>query len=231
MFRVWLLKEYWTPIECSNGEFSIHVSTWWFCSNALIISTWEYTSGTNYKQIDNSYEDNCTLDFRLSKESIAETAHVVGSLERVWSNSTLLTKEQLATLPRHHEKMWVFRRCIIDGVLFHSRSYKRVIARNDYTVEFQHLENTHYGSIHTYAKVEEKCLRAVCSDKKCFCDLPCHYFAIVEVLEKDDEQLPSYRGRTVVSHITRVKSSNRYMMYMMCLPINVHCYLYNLLTV
>ena len=150
------------------------------------------------------------LDFRSIKESIGENTHVVGSLERVWSNSTLLTEEQLSTLPMHRGKMWVFRRCLIDGILFHSKSYKRVIARNDYSVKFQHLDNMHYGSIHVYVKVEEKCQKALCNYQKCSCHLPCHYFAIVEVLDKDDEQLPTYRGRTVVTHITKVKTSNRY---------------------
>lgn len=135
---------------------------------------------------------------------------MVGSLERVWSNSTLLSKDQLATLPTNYGKMWVFRRSIIGGVLFHSKSYKRVIARNDYTVEFPHLNDMHYGSIQTYVKVEEKCGKAICNDQKCSCQLPRHYFAIVEILEKDAEQLPRYRGRTVVNHITRVKTSNRY---------------------
>ena len=74
---------------------------------------------------------------------------MVGSLERVWSNSTLLTKDQLATLPTSYGKMWVFRRSIIGGVLFHRKSYKRVIERNDYTVEFRHLNDMHYGSIQT----------------------------------------------------------------------------------
>lgn len=151
-----------------------------------------------------------TLDFRSTKEGIGQNAHVLGSLERLWSNSTLLTEEQLATLPMHQGKMWVFRHCLIGGVLFHSKSYKWVIARNDYTVKFQHLDNIHYGSIHVYVKVEEKCQKALCNYQKCSCHLPCHYFAIVEVLEKDDEQLPTYRGRTVVNHITKVKTSNRY---------------------
>ena len=104
----------------------------------------------------------------------------------------------------------MFRRCLIDGILFHSKSYKRVIARNDYSVKFQHLDNMHYGSIHVYVKVEEKCQKALCNYQKCSCHLPCHYFAILEVLDKDDEQLPTYRGRTVVNHITKVKTSNRY---------------------
>ena len=59
----------------------------------------------------------------------------------------------------------------------------------------KHLNETYFGSIHTYAKVEEKCLKAVCSEEKCYCDVACHYFAIVEVLEKEEEQLPMYRGQ------------------------------------
>lgn len=136
------------------------------------------------------------------KEDIGENAHVVASLECIWSNSTFLTEEQLATLPMHRGKMWVFRCCLIGGVLFHSKSYKWVIARNDYSVKFQHLDNMHYGSIHVYVKVEEKCQKALYNYQKCSCHLPCNYFAIVEVLERDDEQLLTYRGRTVVNHIT-----------------------------
>ena len=147
---------------------------------------------------------------RSTKESIAETTHVIGALERVWSNSVLITKDQLATLPANNGKVWVFRRCLIGGVVFHSESYKRVIARNDYTIQFQHLDNKLFGSIQTYAKVEEKCRKALCDNKKCSCYLPSHYFAIVEILDQAEEQLPRYRDRTVVNHITRVKKSGRY---------------------
>lgn len=154
---------------------------------------------------------NFYLSFRSLKEKINEKAHVLGSLERVWGGSTLLSEKQLATLPKLHSKMWVFRRCLMDGVLYHSKSYKRVVARNDYTVEFQDLEgNKSFGTVHTYVKVQEKCLKAMGWEKKCCCNLASQYFAIVEVLERDDQQLPKYRERTVVSHITRVKRSNRY---------------------
>lgn len=154
--------------------------------------------------------DYFTLQLRSTKESITETVHVVGSLERLWSGSTLLHEKQLATLPRHKGKMWVFRRCLVDGVLYHSKSYKRVVARNDYTVEFQQMDNNYYGTVHTYVKVQDKCLKAICSQQQCCCDLASQYLAIVKVLEQDVEQLPKYRGRTVVHHITKVKTSNRY---------------------
>ena len=45
--------------------------------------------------------DYFTLQLRSTKESITETVHVVGSLEHLWSGSTLLCEKQLATLPRH----------------------------------------------------------------------------------------------------------------------------------
>lgn len=139
---------------------------------------------------------------------------MVGSLERVWKNSTLLDQEELAAMPQHHGKMWVFRRCIVNGILFHSRSYERVVARNDYTVECYHQDTIYYGSIHTYVKVEERCLNAMCNQMKtCNCALACKYYAFLEVLEIDDEQLPKYRGRKVVDHIIRVKASNRCVKY------------------
>ena len=145
------------------------------------------------------------------KESINESARVLGSPERVWSGSALLSENQLAALPKSRGKMWVFRRCLVDGVLYRSKSYKRVVAWNDFTVEFQELEGSKsYGSVHIYVKVQEKCIKATCSEQKCCCNLASQYFAIVEVLERDKEQLPKYRERTVVNHITRIKTSNRY---------------------
>lgn len=167
-------------------------------------------------------DDSFHLQYRSLKERISENAHVLGSLERVWSGSTLLSEKQLATLPRHYNRMWVFRRCLVDGVLYHSLSYKRVVARNDFTVEFQDMEGrTSYGTVETYVKVQEKCLKAMCSDGKCCCTLASQYFAIVEVLQQDDEQLPKYRERTVVSHITRVKTSNRYMVVILILDMTL----------
>ena len=171
----------------------------------------------------------------MPKESIAETAHVVCSLERVWKNSTLLDQEDLAAMPQHHGKMWVFRRCIVNGILFHSKSYKRVVARNDYTVECYHKDTIYYGSIHTYVKVEEKCLNTMCNRMKtCYCALSCKYYAILEVLDIDDEQLPKYRGRKVVDHIIRVKASNRcvkcslFLCYQECLDFGIQCVLQNI---
>lgn len=46
--------------------------------------------------------------------------------------------------------MWVFRRCFINGVFFYSKSYKRVVVKNDYIVEFYYKDNIYYGLIYIY---------------------------------------------------------------------------------
>lgn len=72
-----------------------------------------------------------------------------------------LTEKQPATLPKSCSKMWVFCHCLVDGVLYHSRSYKGVVALNDFTIKFQELEGSKsHGSVHIYFKVQEKCTKA-----------------------------------------------------------------------
>ena len=148
----------------------------------------------------------------MLKERISDDLYVIGSLNRMWANSRLISTEQLAALPRRHGKLWLFKRCFIRGVVFHSESYKRVVARNDYTVEFQDLKhNTCYGSIQTFVKVQEKCLKLICSATKCFCKLSSRYLAIIGILNLDDNQLSRYRGHKLVTHIFKVKESDRYL--------------------
>ncbi|XP_020905918.1 uncharacterized protein LOC110244095 [Exaiptasia diaphana] len=148
-------------------------------------------------------------NIRSVRESIAPGANIVGSLERIWGNSKLLTEEQLAALPRNYGKMWAFKRCLLNGVMLHSKSYKRVTARNDYTVEFEYRNQLCYGLIQIYVKVEDKCHRALCHEQRCDCELPTYYYAIVDLLEKDNEQLPKYKEMTLVNHIVKVKETNR----------------------
>ena len=52
---------------------------------------------------------------------------------------------------------------------------------DDYTVEFQHLDDMHYGSIHTYVKVEEKCWNTLCNEKKSSYHLPCQCGSVQNV--------------------------------------------------
>lgn len=49
-----------------------------------------------YEHLTNKHYSNSSL-----KESISENVHVIGSLERLWRNSALLTDEKRNTLPQH----------------------------------------------------------------------------------------------------------------------------------
>ena len=118
------------------------------------------------------------------------------------------------SLPNNSGKIWLFRRFLIGGTLFHSASYRRVVARNDYTVEFEMNGVKNFGTIQVYVKVEDKCFRVRCRDgQKCFCELACSYFALIETLVEDDQQLPRFRNNVVVNHIRKVNPSNRYTAY------------------
>lgn len=148
--------------------------------------------------------------FSTFKKEIADGIYILGSLERIWSNSQLLTKVQLATLPKNREKVWLFKRCFIKGVVFHSEQYKRVVARNDYTVTFcDNNDQLCYGSIQTFVQVEYKCSKAVCSFGKCSCEVDTRYFVIVGVLDVCEAQLPTYRSHKLVNHIIKVYPSKR----------------------
>lgn len=107
--------------------------------------------------------------------------------------------------------MWIFKRCQLEGVIYHSKCYKRVTARNNFTVAFSDGQNSLYGSVLSYVKVEEMCHSAECQDNLCTCALPRRYFALVEVLESDPTIiLPKVSRIPVIKHIVRVKPSQRY---------------------
>ncbi|CAB4028732.1 Hypothetical predicted protein [Paramuricea clavata] len=151
---------------------------------------------------------------RKGHRTCSKKERISGSLERVWSNSKLLSKEQLNSLPNNSGKIWLFRRFLIGGTLFHSASYRRVVAGNDYTVEFEMNGVKNFGTIQIYVKVEDKCFRLRCRDgQKCFCELACSYFALIETLVEDDQQLPMFGNNVVVNHIRKVNPSNRYTAY------------------
>ena len=164
-------------------------------------SVWPFSAC--YMRVKQSYTDEF---FRLSskKESITENAHVVGALERLWSNSEVFSKEQLRSLP-HAESM--------GHAMYHSWAQ----VTEEYlpemiipSVECEDDGNLLIGWIQTYARCDEKCRNAKCSIvNECSCYLPCHYHALIENLEEDDQQLPKFRNKVVVNHIKKVRSLNR----------------------
>ena len=55
-------------------------------------------------------------------------------------------------------KIWFFKTCQIDGVIYHSGRYKRVPARTNSTIYFSRKKESRNGSIlDNYVKVQDQC--------------------------------------------------------------------------
>lgn len=140
---------------------------------------------------------------RTIGEQIAEGTFVIGSLERVWDNSSLLTVKEREAVGAV-SKIWIFRRAKLYGAEFQSSFYKRSTARNNFTIVYERNGKLHYGSIEKFAKYQAKCTTMSCQYKECSCELSFHYVALIKKMRKHPCQLPLYEGIKVINHITRV---------------------------
>ena len=138
--------------------------------------------------------------------------HVIGGLKRLWAESSLLSEQQIAVLNQtgNWEKQWVFCRCQVNGMVYQCEGYKRVTARNNFTVAFVMDNTLVYGSIKTYVKVAEGCRNVQCTERNCHCEYDVNYFAIIEVLEKHPQLCMQVNGRNFVKHMVRVLPTNRH---------------------
>lgn len=143
------------------------------------------------------------LCLRTIGEQIAEGTFVIGSLERVWDNSSLLTVKEREAVGAV-SKIWIFRRAKLYGAEFQSSFYMRSTARNNFTIVYERNGKLHYGSIEKFAKYQAKCTTMSCQYKECSCELSFHYVALIKKMRKHPCQLPLYEGIKVINHITRV---------------------------
>ena len=133
---------------------------------------------------------------------------MTGALEKVSINAETLSEAEWNALRREVPswgKMWSFKRCQINGTVYHSERYKRVTARNNFTVSFSGKKQSEFGFVLNYVKVQEKCHQASCMNANCNCQLECSYFALLSILDKHLNQLPSLKGTVVVGHILKVE--------------------------
>ena len=145
---------------------------------------------------------------RTVGEEISHDTFFVGSLERVWGTSSLLSENERDVVGAV-SKMWVFKRAIVSGVEYQSVLSKRTTSRNNCTVIFQRHGKNHYGSIEKFVKCVEKCTRMQCLHEKCSCSLSVRYIAVVKKLSRHPCQFPIYHGMQVVKHILRVTITDR----------------------
>jgi len=143
------------------------------------------------------------LCLRTVGEQIAEGTFVIGTLERVWENSSLLTVKEREAVGAA-SKIWIFRRAKLNGAEFQSSFYKRTTARNNFTVVYERNEKLHYGTIEKFVKYQAKCSSMSCQYEGCSCDLSVHYVALLKKVRKHPCQLPLHEGIKVIKHITQV---------------------------
>lgn len=135
---------------------------------------------------------------------------MIGALEKISSNSESFSETMWKALRRKVPswgKVWSFKRCQINGTVYHSESYKRVTARNNFTICFSGKNHARYGSVLNYVKIQETCQLATCSNTHCDCQLQCNYFALVRILVEQQNQLPNLKGTVVIGHICRVEET------------------------
>lgn len=133
-------------------------------------------------------------------------------MENISSNSESLSQAEWKALRREVPswgKVWSFKRCQINGTVYHSQSYKRVTARSNFTVNFSGKEWSEYGFVLNYVKVQGKCYQASCRDTHCDCQLACNYYAPLRILVKHKEQLPCRKGTIVIDHIIKVEETTK----------------------
>lgn len=129
-------------------------------------------------------------------EEISERSFVLGSVERVWATSNLLSQQERAVV-EPVLRVWVFKRAIINCVEYQSSLYKRTTARNNFTVGFKDRGKSHYGSVLKFLECQAKCTSMQCSTESS-CSLFFFFIALVQKMRSHATQLPSYMGIHVI---------------------------------
>lgn len=148
---------------------------------------------------------------RSRTEEIGRGTFVIGALEKIGNHSDFFFQPALKSLKKempHWSNVWSFKRCQIEGSIYHSEDYKRVTARNNCTVCFHDNKELRYGSILKFVKVEGKCQQASCQYLRCNCQRECKYFALLRILTIHRDQLPKMKGMIVIDHIQRVQETD-----------------------
>lgn len=128
---------------------------------------------------------------------------MLGGLQRVWSNSSLLSEPESTLLSQQGtwEKQWVFFRCQVNGVVYQCEKYKRVTARNNFTVLFTVNDTLMYGSVKLYVKADEGCREVTCTEMECQCKHAVSYWAIIQILDKHPDQLSEHVLKNIIVRV------------------------------
>ena len=110
------------------------------------------------------------------------------------------------------KEVFQFQRLLVGDQLIHSKSYKSITRRNNYTITFKPVNGDSkscYGEVMVYVKVYLQCpISSFCSDT-CKCETP-KYYALIIVLERSDLVIADdpYTGATVPHLVPVTRSDN-----------------------
>ena len=104
--------------------------------------------------IINLFNDCCS---RSKTEEIESGVFVIGTQEKISSTLRTVSQAEWNALQKRSFQLgkdMVSKQCQISGTVYHSKSYKRVTARNNFTVRFSGRKESQYGSALNYVKVQ-----------------------------------------------------------------------------
>ena len=157
------------------------------------------------------------FDFRSKTQAINATDHAVGAIEKGREDCQTedFQKDYEAVVKRHgyFGDFWTFKRCSVNGTMFHSEAYKKVTVRNNYTVQINEATIVEqFGSITRFFKVANPCRNASCFIKeKCSCICEVAYYAVVKQFDLIKAPAFHYKvqEKQVVTHIYPFSESER----------------------
>ena len=162
------------------------------------VSYWGFLPGSSRREQINDYSFVlgallCVLDTNNDKE-IQEDVQVISQKLGIGRTRTI----------------YGFKRCVINNVVYHSKSYQKATVRNNFTAAVNCENVVNLASILSFYKVCGPCTNINCTKGQCNCNCGVSYFAICKMLVPQTSPMPSIEGRDVISHIIKVKECNRY---------------------
>lgn len=147
------------------------------------------------------------------KEKLSDDSNysIVGNLQNYLLTAT--ERAVVETLVGPVEQVYRFQRLLVGEQLIHSKSYKSMTRRNNYTVEFKPSSGNPspcYGHILFYIKINLQCPNpSVCNDK-CKCKKTL-YYTLINVLKPNKNLVIAndvYTGATVPHLVPVIRGDN-----------------------
>ena len=151
------------------------------------------------------------LVYKKEKLSDDSKYSIVGNLQNYLLAAT--ERAVVESLVGPIDQVHQFQRLLVGEQLIHSKSYKSMTRRNNFTVEFKSGSGNRspcYGHILFYTKINLQCPNSSFCDDKCKCKKPV-YYALINVLKPNKNLVIAndvYTGATVPHLVPVIRSDN-----------------------